>query len=1051
MALAISDLLQERARRDRDSVAILAPGRDPLSYGALLEFAGRIAGQLQAAGIGRNDRVAVVLPNGPEMAVSFLAVSCAATCAPLNPAYRAEEFDFYLADLGARAVIVAHGHASPVREAARARGVPVIELSVTGGAPAGTFELDVRPGPAAREFAGPADIALVLHTSGTTSRPKIVPLSHANLVASAGHIRAALALEPSDRCLNVMPLFHIHGLIGATLSTIAAGGSIVCTPGFQAPRFFEWLDEFSPTWYTAVPTMHQAVLARADQNREILARRPLRFLRSSSSALAPQVMAKLEEVFRAPVIESYGMTEAAHQMASNPLPPGRRKPGSVGLPAGPEIAIMDEQGNLLPQGETGEVVIRGPNVTAGYENNPEANAKAFTNGWFRTGDQGYLDKDGYLFLTGRLKEIINRGDELLAYWENQLAGPLPVLDLPADHPRPRRRSYAGARESALLPKALADSLESFSRREGVTLFMTLLAAFYVLLHRYTGAEDIVVGSPLAGRTKPATEALIGPFIYSLALRTDLSGGPGFAELLGRVRETVIGALAHEELPFEVLVEKLNPPRSLTYTPVFQVMFQLRNLPPAGARFPGFEFDEADIDPGTAELDLSLEAELTDEGLRVAAIYSTDLFEAPTIRRMLGHYRTLLEGVLRDAGQPISHLPLLTEAERRQILVAWNDTRAETPRICVHEAFERQVAKTPERTAVIFEGEYISYAEVNRRANQLARHLRQLGVGPETPVAIFLERSPQQIVSLLAVLKAGGFHVPLDTEHPPHRTAFILEDASPAVVITDSASKANLPPVGATMVDLAGAAGRLSRLPSDNLAPAATPRNAAYLIYTSGSTGKAKGVLIEHRSVVDAIVGEERLFHLGCGCRMLYQASFAFDAAVLQILDPLCSGGAVVVARPGGQQDLGYLLDLLARERVTNIDLGPGLLRALLDEPRFAELPALRSVGVGNEAVPAELVREFLQRSKAELWNGYGPTETTIVATYIGGTGLARGYWKRPEETAAAFQPHPLGPDSGERVYKTGDIVRFRPDGALEFLRCGVSARASRSTASNPPP
>jgi len=296
-----------------------------------------------------------------------------------------------------------------------------------------------------------------------------------------------------------------------------------------------------------------------------------------------------------------------------------------------------------------------------------------------------------------------------------------------------------------------------------------------------------------------------------------------------------------------------------------------------------------------------------------------------------------------------------------------------------------------------------------------------------------------------------------------------------------------------MVDLAGAAGRLSRLPSDNLAPAATPRNAAYLIYTSGSTGKAKGVLIEHRSVVDAIVGEERLFHLGCGCRMLYQASFAFDAAVLQILDPLCSGGAVVVARPGGQQDLGYLLDLLARERVTNIDLGPGLLRALLDEPRFAELPALRSVGVGNEAVPAELVREFLQRSKAELWNGYGPTETTIVATYwrcraeefetivpigyptlntevyvldrhrqpvpigvpgelyIGGTGLARGYWKRPEETAAAFQPHPLGPDSGERVYKTGDIVRFRPDGALEFLRCGVSARASRSTASNPPP
>ena len=369
----------------------------------------------------------MVLPNGPEMAVSFLAVSCGATCAPLNPAYRAEEFEFYLSDLNAKAVLLPAGSDSPARAAAAKLEIPVIEVAVDPGRPAGLFSLgDSRAGGEPPVFAEAGDIALVLHTSGTTSRPKIVPLTHANLTASAEHIREALALTQQDRCLNVMPLFHIHGLIGAVLSTLAARASIVCTPGFQAPRFFGWLDEFRPTWYTAVPTMHQAILARADANRDVLARVQLRFLRSSSSALAPQVMAELEETFQAPVIESYGMTEASHQMASNPLPPAARKAGSVGVAAGPRIAIMDSAGHLLPPGTAGEVVIRGPNVTSGYENNPAANEGAYTDGWFRTGDQGYLDDENYLFLTGRLKEIINRAGEKIS--------PREIDEVLMDHP-----------------------------------------------------------------------------------------------------------------------------------------------------------------------------------------------------------------------------------------------------------------------------------------------------------------------------------------------------------------------------------------------------------------------------------------------------------------------------------------------------------------------------------------------------------------------------------------------------------------------------------------
>ncbi len=411
--MTLSELLQAGAD---GATAITAPGRPPLSYAALRRLLSQTAQALNAAGVGRNDRVALVLPNGPEMATGFLACACAATSAPLNPAYRVDEFEFYLDDLQCKALIVERGSVSPAVEAAGKRGIPVFELVVAEAAAAGEFTLAAPAGHAASPAAlgGPAqadDVAMVLHTSGTTSRPKRVPLSGANLTASARQIASTLQFTAQDVGLNIMPLFHIHGLMAGLLAPLSAGSQVFCTPGFNALRFFKWMDEAHPTWYTAVPTMHLAIASRGKHNAEVLARHPLRFVRSSSSAMPPQLIEQLEIMFKAPLIESYGMTEAAHQMASNPLPPLQRKPGSVGRAAGPEIAIRGEDGSFLPPGEVGEVVIRGISVTAGYENNPKANDEAFDGGWFRTGDQGQLDAEGYLSITGRLKEIINRGGE----------------------------------------------------------------------------------------------------------------------------------------------------------------------------------------------------------------------------------------------------------------------------------------------------------------------------------------------------------------------------------------------------------------------------------------------------------------------------------------------------------------------------------------------------------------------------------------------------------------------------------------------------------------
>ncbi len=419
------------ADKEAGSNAIGAPGRRWLSYGALRALSAEIEAQLRGFGIGAADRVAIVLPNGPEMATAFVTIAQAAVTAPLNPAYQEKEFSFYLEDLRAKAIVVPASYGGPALAAAAAQGIAILRLHSDANGPAGHFRLDGAHAvtPAAAGKPGPDATALILHTSGTTSRPKIVPLMQSNLVASARNIVASLALTPADRCLNVMPLFHIHGLIAAVTASLAAGGSVWCAPGFDALKFFGWMKDADPTWYTAVPTMHQAILSRADRNRDVIDAHPLRFLRSSSASLPAQVMLELVDTFRAPVIEAYGMTEATHQMACNPLPPLAQKPGSVGVAAGPLLRIAHEVENRLIEG-TGEVVISGQNVTPGYEGNPDANAKNFFQidglRWFRTGDQGALDDEGYLRLTGRLKEIINRGGEKIS--------PLEVDGVLLDHP-----------------------------------------------------------------------------------------------------------------------------------------------------------------------------------------------------------------------------------------------------------------------------------------------------------------------------------------------------------------------------------------------------------------------------------------------------------------------------------------------------------------------------------------------------------------------------------------------------------------------------------------
>ena len=665
-------------------------------------------------------------------------------------------------------------------------------------------------------------------------------------------------------------------------------------------------------------------------------------------------------------------------------------------------------------------------------------------------------------------------EQQLSYWKAQLSGALPVLELPTDRPRPPVQSYRAARAHRLLPQTVTRGLIGLSHREGATLFMTLLSAFQTLLHRHTGQDDIVVGSPIAGRNRAETEGLIGFLTNTLVLRTDLSGNPTFRELLGRVREVTLGAHAHADLPFAKVVEELQPERNLSHSPLFQVTFRLTNTPEKHLELPGLTIDAFDIETGVSSFDLALEVAETLQGLSCTVTYHRDLFESATIARMLAHFQTLLEAILADPNRPVSDLPLLTEATRRQILVDWNDTAADFPKdACIHELFESQVRRTPDAVAAVFEDEQLTYRELNTRANQLAHHLRTLGVGPETRVGIHMERSLEMVVGILGVLKAGGAYVPLDTAYPKERLVFMIQDTQAPVLLTQARLREAMAESVAHVVCLDADWDTVATHSGANPASGVTARNLAYVIYTSGSTGQPKGVMVEHRALANHMHWVQSAFPLSESDRELQHTPLTFDVSVWEFFAPLLSGARLILARPDGQRDSAYLVEVIAQQRVTSIQVVPSLLRMLVEEPRLSACTTLRRVFCGGEALSVELAQRLFARLDVELYNLYGPTETCIDATcwrcdrgqntiligrplantqtyildpqrqpvpigmpgelYIGGDGLARGYLNRPDLTAEKFVPNPFGGETCTRLYRTGDLARYRPDGNIEFL------------------
>ena len=664
----------------------------------------------------------------------------------------------------------------------------------------------------------------------------------------------------------------------------------------------------------------------------------------------------------------------------------------------------------------------------------------------------------------------------LSYWKQKLEGAPTVLELPTDRPRPAIQSFRGTALSFVLTNELTRALKALSRREGVTLFMTLLAAFQVLLHRYTGREDMVIGSPIAGRTRAETEGLIGFFVNTLVLRTDLSGNPTFQELLGRVRKVTLEAYEHQDLPFEKLVEELQPERSLSHTPLVQVMFALQNASVPIVKLPGLTLCPLEVDRGTTKFDLTLIMEEVGDGLVASLEYNTDLFEAATIARLAGHCQQLLAGVVADPDQHVSDLPLLTPQEYQQTVYDWNATSCPYPQeVSLPELFEAQVARTPEVVAVEYEGECLTYHELNQRANQLAHYLQRLGVGPEACVGIYLERSLELIVALLGVLKAGGAYLPLDTSYPAERLSFMLQDAQVNVLLTERTLRDHLPMYGGRLVCLESAAEEIMCESVKNVVSGVDASNLAYVIYTSGSTGRPKGVPVTHHAV-NRLVFNTNYIQLGPTDRVAQASNASFDAATFELWGALLLGGRLVIITKDVVLSPHDFVAQMREQRISALFLTTALFNQISKE--FPEaFHSVNHVLFGGEAVDPRWVREVLTHCPPErLLHVYGPTESTTFTTwhlvkdvsedattvpigkpisntqvyvldrrmhpvpvgvpgelYIGGEGLARGYLNRPELTAEKFIPNPFGNEPGARLYKTGDVARYLADGTIEFL------------------
>jgi amino acid adenylation domain-containing protein len=659
----------------------------------------------------------------------------------------------------------------------------------------------------------------------------------------------------------------------------------------------------------------------------------------------------------------------------------------------------------------------------------------------------------------------------LAYWKDKLVGLPALLELPTDRPRPAVQSYQGAKQFPTYPKALLDGLRELSRREGATLFMTLLAAYQTLLWKYSRQEDIVVGTPIAGRNRPEMEPLIGDFVNMLVLRTDLSGDPSFRELLRRVRGTSLEAYDNQELPFEKLVEELERGRDLSRSPLFQVMFALENMQSALPQLPGLEVSVLDLDTGSAKNDLILSLKEGDAGLKGKIEYNCDLFESETIARFSGHFQKLLEGIVTDPERKVGSLPLLTESERRQVVSGWNSTQADYDRnACIHSLFEAAVARNPDAIAVRLEDQQLAYRELNVRANQLAHYLRTRGVGPDSLVGLCVERSLDLVVGLLGIMKAGGAYVPLDPIYPKDRRGFMVEDARVRLLLTQKKLLPDMPANDAEVICLDQDWERIAQEPAGNPQSGVRPENLSYVIFTSGSTGRPKGVQLEHRNVVNFLTSVRQRPGLSEKDVYLGVASMSFDASVLDFYLPLTTGACLALVTSDTIADGRALAERMRRFGVTAMHATPASWRLLLDSGWQGD-SALK-VFCGGEALSWDLAQHLLPRCSS-LWNLYGPTETAVYSTIhqvrvpdgkvfvgapiantqifvvdgylqpaaigvpgelcIGGDGVARGYLNRPELTAEKFVADPFVKVPGARVYRTGDLVRRLPDGNIVFL------------------
>jgi len=683
------------------------------------------------------------------------------------------------------------------------------------------------------------------------------------------------------------------------------------------------------------------------------------------------------------------------------------------------------------------------------------------------------------------------GDRMREYWREQLKGELPAVSIPSDRPRPAVQSFAGASRGFEIGVEETSALRKLAKREGMTLYMVLFAAFQILLFRYTGQEDIITGVPTFGRSRPEYAGLVGDFINMLPLRVQVTGAVSFRELLGEVRKIILNGLEHQEYPFPRMVAEFGGKRDASRSPVFQISFDVMQVKGdenelvelvypkdegVVVDFGGIKMEAYEIRQQEGQFDLTMLMIELDNEISGTLKYNTDLYDEATILQVIRHYKHLIDGIIANPEEQISRIAVLHEDERKQVLVDWNQTNIRYPEgVCLHEMFEAQVKKTPQRIAVVYEDQTITYTELNARANQLAHYLLSIGVKPDMFVGVCMDRSIEMVVAIYGILKAGGAYVPIDPSYPADRLKWMIIDSEIPVLLTQSHLRDILPPIETQIILLDSNWDQIATQIEENPPSTATPDNLAYIIYTSGSTGKPKGAMLHHRAVVNHIYWMIETFHLAEADNFLQKTPFSFDAATNEFHPPLAVGGKLVMAQPGGHQDGYYMVDVINQHQVTYLQLVPSLLQLLLETPGFETCTSLSKIGCGGEALSMSLVRTFYEQHQSELYNFYGPTEAAVDTAYwlcdpnldrmiapigrpvsntqlyilddylqpvpigvtgelhIGGVQVGLGYHKRPDMTQNRFIKHPFNDNPSARLYKTGDLARYLPDGNIEFL------------------